>query len=329
MTKRTYIYIGILSILILTYIFSYTIDTSCNENTEKRNLFPDFNGSEAFMIEIDNQYGTITFVRRNDEWGLLLDGHIFPARTSRVVSIVDLLEELTIVRAVSSHSNSLESLGFTEDNQKNLTVFDSEHKVLASLIVGSSSDIEPGDFVMREDAGKAVLTNFSLNDLIDRDRLYWSKLRAFPSDLGDGDIVGCRIFASEPIELNLTLIRFTDSGRGEWRIHQVQSELDTTAVKKLISSIVNLEGEDFVTAAVNSPDEAHDSGDENPDRSSVFSPDVTIELLSSDGRELVYNLTIEEEGSTFHGMLNDSNYRLRMDPYTVAGILVSAEELLP
>ncbi|MDR2792740.1 MAG: DUF4340 domain-containing protein [Treponema sp.] len=209
-------------------------------------------------IELKSVNGTVTLVQKNAAWFVSVDGQDYPAKSQRAEDFLTLLSKKGAYPIRGTEAASHERLGLLENNAARITVRGGAGAVpFLDLLVGNT-DASGGEVYLRK-AGKNEVRSgaLSISNYVSSASTTWYNLRLFPETGGlTVDDVQRVIVTLPPDTVNdpdgtlpsapsapvtLTFARTN----GGWIING--QEADTPKVESYIRSILDSEGDDFIT----------------------------------------------------------------------------------
>jgi hypothetical protein len=204
-------------------------------------------------IELRNVNGTVTLVRKNAAWFVSADGQDYPAKSQRVEDFLSLLSKKDAYPVRSTEVTSHERLGLLEDNAAHVTVRGGASPFL-ELLVGNT-DASGGEAYLRKAGRNEVRSGtLSISNYISSAKTAWYNLRLFPETekLTVDDVQ--RVMVTLPVDdsdgtlpsvpsapIMLTFARTN----GGWTVNG--HEADAPKIESYVRSILDSEGDDFVT----------------------------------------------------------------------------------
>ncbi|GHV61024.1 hypothetical protein AGMMS49587_04080 [Spirochaetia bacterium] len=265
--QKLYLLSGIVGFLTIIYVLTIAFDpervgTRTAAYTWLESRFRD----QIDALEIYGPQGAVKLVRKNDVWFVAADGAAsmpspagagssaspaeYPARQARIDDLLGILTRRGAWPVQASSPAAHERLGLTEAAASRITVRGGAGLPLLDLLAGNG-DITGRDIYLRKAGQNEVRSGEDrLSGYIAGSRSSWYKLRLFPeSEDGSLDVDIVQRLTVYPPEGEPPLI-FTRAG-DHWSIGGAEfTEPDKNKVDTYIRFILNIEGEDFVSAEV-------------------------------------------------------------------------------
>lgn len=273
--QKLYFLSGIISLLALVYVLTLVFDP---ERVGTRTaaftwLDPKFRDS-IDAIEIHGPAADTTLVRKNNVWFVSAEGAEYPARQFRVDDLLGLLTRRGSYPVQAASASAQERLGLTETAASRIIVRGGAGLPLLDLLVGNGNVTGRNIYLRKAGQNEVRSGEDRLSGYTISPRNSWYNLRLFP-DSEDGsfdtDTVQ-RLTVYPPAEVNADgtpaadsgaatvggtvtdsgadgrpPIIFTRAGEG-WSISSMTvSDPDKNKVDTYIRSILNTEGEDFIS----------------------------------------------------------------------------------
>ena len=293
---------------------------------------------DVAAVELMNsaQLGATRLQRLDEGWGVEISGYLFPAAEARIDGFLSTLDELNIVRRVTSDEAALVDFELDtiegQSGGQSLALFDTDNMPLAQLILGKI-DAAGDVFVRFSDESSVYLVPNDVQFYIDQDDTYWSSLGLFPSDLSGSEVSSIRVVANnfqirsdQPLlQADYTLVRQASLDESGWSVAGDSTiVLDSFNVDSLASALVAASGVAFA-----------------PDSSpSLNEPAARIDFTLDDGREwqlAIGDPAADDEsrffvrpfGDDLSGYDDGSSFSYYMSVWSLERMLQSLDALLP
>ena len=185
-------------------------------------------------------------------WQVRLGGELFPARTERVESMLNALDDLLRNRTVATSPERHEQLGLTEDAATRLTLTRPQGASI-ELFFGDLAPQGGEGFVRFAGEDTAYAVDSALNFYFTQETSYWAELRLVRG-LTPEDIVEITVEAAslrllnpeEPVAADFTLTR--GSGQ-EWNlIPGPAMEPANQEVERIAAALANFQASDYLVS---------------------------------------------------------------------------------
>jgi hypothetical protein len=218
-------------------------------------LLPGFPASSASKIELTAGAARV-LLSRDKDWTLQQNGVSYPAASAKVGFLLEGLAGLQKGTLVTRGGARDPDLGLSKDQALRLVVSDAKGVVLCDLAVGKTGAAGRGRYIRSGKSAEVFDTGESLSPYASAERQFWSDLKILPAGLSAEAVIRVRVKSTlileggkKPRLLDYTLISGQDkAGKPEWTFTG-GAPASLEAVKKLIGTILSLEGSDFDTSS--------------------------------------------------------------------------------
>ena len=240
--KRLVFLLVLIGILALTYtggiIFGHDL------RRERVQMFAWLDSTDAGRITrivVSNEWEDFELTKRYDQWYVLHNGSVFPARQLRVEDFISILATRAAwpVRAASVAAH--ERFGLDEHASR-VTVF-AGNSVLLDILVGGDDPIRRETYIRKAGQNEVRSGERGIRGYVSGNITSWYNLRLIPET--EGGFVGSDSVQRLLIYTDGYMQIFTRSNR-EWDIYGLFIEdPDFSRIENYVNIVLNTEGEDF------------------------------------------------------------------------------------
>ncbi|MDR2194657.1 MAG: DUF4340 domain-containing protein [Treponema sp.] len=207
-------------------------------------------------IELKSVNGGVTLVRKNAAWFVSVDGQEYPAKPQRAEDVLSLLSKKDAYPVRGTEAASHERLGLLEDTAARITVRGGAGAVpFLDLLIGNTDASGNEVYLRKAGNNEARSGSLSISNYVSSAKTAWYNLRLFPetdtftaddvqrviATIPPDDTADGMLPSAPPTPVTLTFARTN----GGWTVNG--QEADAPKVESYIRSILDAEGDDFVT----------------------------------------------------------------------------------
>lgn len=270
--------------------------------------------SEIHVLEVSGPEGSLVFRRFGAAWTLEEGGVPLPVRTERIEAYLEALRSVGSLAETSRSESSWEALGLDDGSARRVRLFLRDGVAAADFRVGKYSPDGSRVYLRKGDNPLGLAAPAAVGSRLPSGREAWLDLRVFGEPVPTEDLQSLRIYGT---------LRFADGAdfRADYRLERSLSrgwespqipDLDAAAAARLVRSWMGAEAEDF--------------SDEGPPAGTARGLRVELELGGGSLRSLRISGDPDPEGG-YLAALAGSGRNLRMDSWTLRGLLKNPEEL--
>lgn len=268
---------------------------------------------DAASIEIG--VPKLSMTREGGAWFLVEASAKLPVQDARIKSFLEALASVKRLRPMSKSKDAWKSLNLDEGKAKAIIVKDGKGRTMADLAVGGYGPTGGETYLRLGGSEAAYAAEGSFASYASSPRSSWLDLRILPAPPAEGDVQAIAIKSSLALDgagkpaqkFDYSLRRQGEGWTG------IAGTIDPTAVSALARSIVNLEGEDIVSAPP----------------ASAFSPVAArIELSLGNGQGKVLEIGTPAGEGRFHARLAGGAYVYAVSAYGLRNALKAPADLL-
>lgn len=237
-----------LGVLIVLYVFGLL--RMSDRGAEQDPLLAEGALETVTAIDVTDSEGAVLDLEGGEgAWQLRIGDELYPARSERVESMLNALENLRRNRTVSESAERHEQLGLTEEGATRLTLSRATTPAV-SLLFGTLAPQGGEVFVRYAGENTAYAVDNALNFYFNQETGYWAELRLVRDVIPENIVeiaVDADITLLDPERPVTADYRVTRGAGDQWNLSRGPGgELEDAAVERVAGALASLQASDYV-----------------------------------------------------------------------------------
>ncbi len=266
--KKITILSSTLGILIIVYFLLLLLSPRSPRQIDEK-LIGNLSVEDVVRIELDLDGDSLISLSGTEEnWTIAIGDDFFPARYDRISSFLENIAALQIERRVTDNVDVAENFDLDSDSAKKITLYNADNSSLFSLLTGKSAPTNNRRYAQLDEASDILLVSDEIGFYLQQSENYWSALGIYPDSLDGEQVVSISIDANNliladaenPLSIQYSINREVDAWTaGEEYLDALSTDdadsdatrsLDTEKIDRVIDSLLNLDGAEFVVTGL-------------------------------------------------------------------------------